>query len=187
METEGTKWKNTRERKTWWDCVKDDMKSFGSSVKKLRIKMTGEGESRGAIFQGENLPVCLDVCGLQGISTLCILWHRQSQWPVTTNITAMVIRKKYNSKQLHTCISLAISRSSRLRFLRMSLRRLSLCFNSTESRRCCDIRFTRSSDVSCLRWRLRSMRSWRSMVSSRLFITCMHAAILSSQQHSINQ
>jgi len=84
----------------------------------------------------------------------------------------------------HTCISLAISRSSRLRFLRMSLRKLSLCFNSCESRRCWQTRFSRSSDVSCLRCRFRSMRSWRSTESNRLFITCMHAAILST--HATN-
>jgi len=105
---------------------------------------------------------------------------------VTTNITHeyQCYVNKQNGTEKHTCISLAISRSSRLRFLRMSLRRLSLCFSSTESRRCCDMRFSRSSDVSCLRCRLRLIRSWRSTESSRLFITCMHAAILSP--HDIN-
>jgi len=34
-------------KKTWWDCIKNDMESLGLSLKDAQSRKNGEGELRG--------------------------------------------------------------------------------------------------------------------------------------------
>jgi len=45
MKTDGT-WQMLRLKMTWWDCVRGLTESVGPSTRMIRIRITGDGESR---------------------------------------------------------------------------------------------------------------------------------------------
>ena len=75
MEVEGIRQRECP-KKTWWDCVKNDMESLGLCQKDVQSGINGEGELRGQPANpgspGKMAVKTECVCGQSGLSFLSV-------------------------------------------------------------------------------------------------------------------